>query len=227
MSDRLAALHSGLERRVFSVERRFREFSALILDHLHQMRDVRIRFTGPDMLADGDVLTWDDDIERWVNLPPGGGDGGALPCASIRGATGGSSDWVETEWTFPAGGIELDLYDEGGTIGIVPTHPGLYAAHCQILTGTGRARIFALTSGGGWQHADETDECRPFPFSIDSGSVVGASASVLMPCVWTSSEEESVTGVRVLVDDDDGEVLWRLQVHLVRAVDLLLGECPG
>lgn len=219
---KLADVVTGHQRRILSLERRLRDLR--LVRYLHQLLDVEITYEGPEAVADGDVLTFDDEIKMWV-AAPGGGGGGGRPTMSIVGEEGGEFDSYEVEWSFSSDTIDLNTSSGGmsGPVGIMPTAPGIYAVHAQILSGTGRVRILTTSVSGGWQHVGET-ECRSFPVGVDSGSN-GGSCSVLMPCV--DVDGESVTGAQVVFDGLSGAVTYRLQAHLVTEAPLESGTCGG
>lgn len=101
MRDQLANALAVLERRVFSLERRFRDLSGSAVKYLYQLLDVSITYEGGSAVADGDVLTYDATAERWINaVPPGAGisSGSWAVSASGGGAVLQLGDPAE-DWT--------------------------------------------------------------------------------------------------------------------------------
>lgn len=63
--------HHGLVRRVTDVERRLINTGGV--DRLEDLLDVDVVYEGDESVADGDVLTWDEDTQRWVGAAASGG----------------------------------------------------------------------------------------------------------------------------------------------------------
>lgn len=92
-------------RRLFDVERRLAN-AAQDTNRLEDLLDVDVAYEGVDVIADGDVLTWDEASQRWIGAE-GGGGGGTADAATIRvTATFDGADWndIEVGWDLPTGG---------------------------------------------------------------------------------------------------------------------------
>lgn len=227
MRDPLADALVAVERRLLSLERRFRDFASGSVRFLHQLLDVAITYDGVDAVADGDVLTYDSTIEKWINAAPDAGSGGPHASISVVGEWDGStvSD-VEAEWMYASSGYDLTLAAGGGpTFGIgrwvaVET-AGIYLVTGNVSTASGYPRVgIAMTSsaGGKWMRTGDSNNCRDPLETWDDGSTSG-SVSMLMPL-----HPDIAVGIDL---DLDGAAsgLWRLQVSLVHAAPILVGTC--
>src|SRR5690606_24151979 len=97
-------------RRTFDLERRVSSIPPAI-DRLEDLLDVDVTYEGDEVIGDGDVLTWDEDAQRWVGAPGGGGGGGEGGSTRIDATGGGSfgpmdppTDWTITEVWSTVGG---------------------------------------------------------------------------------------------------------------------------
>lgn len=125
MTNPLSSALSALERRVFSLERRFAGLAALsakAVKYLYQLLDVSITYDGPSAVADGDVLTYDATAERWINaVPPGAGisSGSWAVSASGGGAVppgDPAEDWTITPLWSSVGALLTNGDGVGGAV---------------------------------------------------------------------------------------------------------------
>ena len=218
MRDPLADALVVAERRLLSLERRFRDFAAGSVRYLHQLLDVDITYDGPSAVADGDVLTYDADIERWVN---GSGGTGGYATARASGDTTPDSwlDWSEASdpgWTpeLYAGGLDTDVVG-----GIVVTEPGFYDV-AVVGVSDDAFTIEALAIDGGWQFAGEDPpSCRQNLAIIEGADAGdgGASGSIQM-----ALGADHWVQVRIVTA---GFVYWSLSLELVAPADIVDGSC--
>lgn len=216
----------GLERRVFSLERRLS--AALRSLRFTDLEDVPpfAEITAPDT----DETTvwavdWDTfDSPRWmpVNIGAGGGTGGY---ATAR-ASGNTSPYSWLDWsqasdpawepTLYAGGLGSDLCG-----GIVIAEPGFYDI-AAVGVSEDAFTIEALSTASGWQFADEDPPACRYNLSVIEHAEAGdggASGSIQMAL----AAEDQVL-VRVVTA---GFVVWSLSVELVAPADIVDGSCGG
>lgn len=220
MRDPLADALVVVERRLLSLERRFRDFAAGSVRYLHQLLDVDITYDGPSAVADGDVLTYDADIERWVN---GSGGGGGYSTIRVSGDT---SPWSAEDWALASGYGLMYIYSgsvgSGICGGVVVSTPGIYSV--EVVTESEDAHTveaLADSVAGGWQFADESSQCRGNPVIIEHAEAGdgGASGAVQMALAG---------GHLVLVRiTTAGYVGWSLSMHLVAPADIVNGSCEA
>jgi len=180
--DQLANTLAVLERRVFSLERRFRDFAANSVKYLHQLLDVRITYEGGSAVADGDVLTYDADLEKWVNAAPAGG--GAGPFVSMR-AIGSQYDpdpfdGFTSQWSYDAGDPALDLaaIGSGSSRGILVGAAGIYRV---TAAGESDSALKVAISGPSWMWDGESDVCRSNYAADEGGDCAAVSMDFAMP----------------------------------------------
>lgn len=206
MRDPLADALVVAERRLLSLERRFRDFAAGSVRYLHQLLDVDITYDGPSAVADGDVLTYDADIERWVN---GSGGGGAY--ASIRVDDDGTA--TTQAWSLAsAPGLAIDPVTSGGSRGAVVNTAGVYQVNALAWSDGTATRV--MVSGDSID-ADNSS-CLP-QFAADDG-VTYAEASTLMALPDGGN-------VTVTVTDNGSSSGWVLTMHLVHEATVTPGDC--
>lgn len=184
MTNPLSSALSALERRVFSLERRFAGLAALsakAVKYLYQLLDVSITYDGPSAVADGDVLTYDATAERWINAAPAGG----TTYASIRlsGYWDGIAGSVtpDGEWAAFTTGLDLNpALASGGLYAVAITEPGVYQVHGSVEADSGEieVQIFSTDSSGGWQ-IEGDDPARCITNVVHDQGLLYASASGL------------------------------------------------
>lgn len=224
--DQLANTLAVLERRVFSLERRFRDFAARSVKYLYQLLDVRITYEGPAAVADGDVLTYDADLERWINAAPGG-DGNYASLSYNGWWDGADVLYDDTEWAeWSHADYELGLVTVptvGLGVGIGVTQPGLYRvwASAQVTSGTGTPTVSIIHHmTAGWTTAGDANTCRDPLVTLDDAAEGGA-ASIMLPLH---------PDFAAVIDVDLGgatEVRWRLQVEWAQPLAVEPGTCGG
>ena len=225
----LSSALSALERRVFSLERRFAGLAALsakAVKYLYQLLDVTITYDGPSAVADGDVLTYDADLEKWINAASTGPAGGyasmsyngwydgAVSGADVEWATWSHADYTLTTASVPAVGL---------AVGISVTEPGVYRvwASAEVTTGTGTpitSIIHHMTNG--WTVTGDANTCRDPLVTLDDAAGGGA-ASIMLPL---HADFAAVIGIDLGGAD---EVRWRLQVEWAHPLAVVPGACGG
>lgn len=228
MRDPLADALVAVERRLLSLERRFRDFAAGSVRYLRQLLDVNITYDGDDAVVDGDVLTFDASTSMWVAAAPAAGGDGNYASMSYSGLWGGSGVlYDDVEWgvwshgDYALGTSSVPGYGIG--VGISVTEPGVYRvwASAQVTSGSGTPTVSIIHHMvAGWTTAGDSNTCRDPLVTLDD-AVGGGAASILLPM-----HEEFV----VVVDIDLGgasEVRWRLQVEWAHPLSVEPGVCPG
>jgi hypothetical protein len=231
--ERLAYDIDRLVKRVWSLERRFRDQA--LVRFFADLEDVQDRTDEHAPLTPGDVWGLNPDGEWDIITPEGEGGGpGAYASMSVAGLWDGSAvSGDRIEWNLATSGYELSLINSGSYPGIVRgisvTEPGIYLVEASV-TATmagGSGDLFVLAAmengaGGSWQMgAGDSDDCRPAIVVSDTGTD-GASVSQLMPLG---------DGTSAYIDIDLGsgvtDCAWRLQVALMHPADVLTGSCAA
>lgn len=181
----LSSALSALERRVFSLERRFAGLAALsakAVKYLYQLLDVSITYDGPSAVADGDVLTYDATAERWINAAPAGG--GAGPFVSMR-AIASQYDpdpfaGFTAQWSYDGddSALELAAIGAGGSRGILVGAAGIYRVTC---SGESDSALKVAISGPAWMWDGESDVCRSNYAADEGGDCAAVSMDFAMP----------------------------------------------
>ena len=221
----------GLERRVFSLERRLsaalRSLRFTDLEDVPPFEDI----TAPDS---GETTVWAVDWDtyatpRWqpVNIGAGGGSGGYATARATGDTTPDS--WLDWSWASDPGWTP-ELYAGGLSTnvvgGLVVAEPGFYDV-AVVGVSDDAFTIEALAihgSAGGWQFASEADEspaCRQ-DLAIIEGADAGdgvASGSIQM-----ALGADHWVLVRIVTA---GFVDWSLSLELVAPADIVDGSCDG
>ena len=219
MTNPLSSALSALERRVFSLERRFAGLAALsakAVKYLYQLLDVEITYDGPSAVADGDVLTYDATAERWINAAAGGTTYATIRLSGYEDAT----YW--TEWSEATTGWEMTEDDgtglSGGDIMAAIDVPatGIYHVSASVDASAAVALVVSVDNGGiGWSHVSAA-ECQDHGFIKDDGTD-GASGALDFPIVAGSRIFIRVTTA--------GTATWWLAAHWVAPLDIEPGTC--
>lgn len=230
MRDPLADALVAAERRLLSLERRFRDFAAGSVRYLHQLLDVDITYDGPSAVADGDVLTYDGDTNMWVSAPPSGG--GGVAGVHVR------SEWDGSTWSHPDAvpGETWErltrtpgaLYSDG-SVPAVAFHAGVSGMwHVSIavasITGAGMVGAFS----------PQYD----MPAEWETGGPPPAPAARCLTGLFADqvSSIATVTGFLPLAEGDavtmwiDGSIsamAVTVTAHLAWTVPVLAGDCGG
>lgn len=224
MRDQLANELAALQRRVFSLERRFRDFAANSVKYLHQLLDVRITYEGPSAVADGDVLTYDADLERWINAAPDGD--GNYASLSLNGwydgatVTGDDTEWPiwsHADYTLTPATVPT----VGLGVGVAVTQPGMYRvwASVEVTGGSGDPTVSIIHHmTDGWTRSGDANTCRDPIVTLDDAAG-GGSASIMLPM---HPDFAVVIGVDM---DTATEVRWRLQVEWAHPAAVEPGTC--
>lgn len=214
----------GLERRVFSLERRLsaalRSLRFTDLEDVPPFEDI----TAPDS---GETTVWAVDWDtyatpRWQPVNIGAG-GGGYATARASGDTTPDSwlDWSEAsdpawEPTLYAGSLGTDVVG-----GIVVTEPGFYdVAVVGVSDDAFTIEALAIQWTGGWQFAGEDPpSCRQNLAIIEGADAGdgGASGSIQM-----ALGADHWVQVRIVTA---GFVYWSLSLELVAPADIVDGSC--
>lgn len=208
-----------LERRVFSLERRFAGLAALsskAVKYLYQLLDVEITYDGGSAVADGDVLTYDAALGKWVNAAPAGPTFATIRLSGYEDAT----YW--TEWS-EASGFSAMTEDAGAGLSgsdimaaIYVPATGIYHVSASVDSSDAVALQVSVDDGGiGWSHVGAA-ECRPHGSIFDDGTD-GASGALDFPIVGGSRIFIRVT--------TSGSADWWLAAHWVAPLDIEPGTC--
>ena len=233
MTDRMSQAMIATERRVFSLERRFRDFASRSVKYLYQLLDVDVTYEGPGAVADGDVLTYDAGEEKWI-AGSGGGGGGPYASVSVTGLYDGTTVTGQvTEWQSHTTGYTIAVGSGGRGIDVdlQPTVAGVYqvSGSVEVTAGSGNPKVTVAMFGGSidqWRIVGDAETCREPITAHDDGDLGGA-VSLLMPL---GDAAPPSGGVGVYIDIDVGsasEVRWRLQAHYVHPIAVTTGECGG
>lgn len=208
MLERFVASLQALERRVFSLERRFRDFAAGSVRYLFQLLDVDITYDGSEAVVDGDVLTYDADLEKWVNAAPSDGS-----FASIRVDHDGST--TTQQWSLAsAPELWMNAVTSGLGRGVNVAAAGVYQVNGWAWSDGTETRVMVF----GPQIDTDVALCVS-QAAVDEG-VEHASASTLM-----AVPEGGFVSVAVTHNGSVAE--WTLTMHLVHETDVEPGTCGG
>jgi len=208
MRDPLADALVVVERRLLSLERRFRELAASSAKYLFQLLDVSITYDGPEAVVDGDVLTYDAALEKWVNAAPSG----AGQYASIR-VDDEEGTGTTLRWSLASEpGLFIEPVTSGGTRGAVVTAAGVYQVNAWAWSDGTAIRVLVY----GPQIDVDSEPC--LGQSAADDGVTGAAASTLMALPAGGH-------VAVTVTHDGTVARWTLTMHLVHEADVAEGDC--
>lgn len=216
MRDQLANALAVLERRVFSLERRFRDLSGSAVKYLHQLLDVRITYEGGSAVADGDVLTYDVDLEKWVNAAPAGG--GPYSMIRITGTdTAYATEWSEAtpDWEMtddPGSGIAGDVM-----AAIQVSEAGIYHVSASVDSAAPVLLFVSTTNSvsGTWSYVG-AGSCNGQGAIVQDGTE-GASGALDFPVTG---------GGRIFIRVTSSSAAdWWLAAHLVAPIDIEGGTC--
>ena len=208
------------EARLFSLERRFRDLAVKSVTFLSELADVDITYESTDLdsVADGDVLTYDAESEKWVASPVEAGGN----CANT-GRCSGDETYGNAVEDFVLGGTDADpsmelvsvmVYGEGFEV----AQGGVYLVATTCYATDGSAVDFRTVCPDGWQYGDESGQCRYNSIMYESIAAGEDGAGMAQTFMLRS-------GAAVYTEITSGTGNWTMSVTFLAAADIQLGEC--